>query len=490
MAIVNLQRGYFNRIVPSMSILFKMNRFGLATGFFLLLGLPTLACTIVSGVDAKRQTWVMNNEDFLHTLSNYVNVYPAKKNTLGYITLTYGSAQSGIQGGANEAGVFFDINALPPQTYKLSVGKKPFVKGHMLVYLLQHCRTVPEFLQLWETYYMPDMTGIQIHLADKAGNLAVITPDTIVRSKKHLTSTNFTVCEPDSAKRVCWRYPIAEQIIHQAGISQASLVKIADATSWREFTTTLYTNIHNLSTGDIWFYLAEDYQHSWATNIHSLLKQGQQSILLASRFPKNNTIRLTQLLRGGAQSGQIDSFLMTGGFSNKEKESMLRLCFLDLFYMEKEFAKAAMLFPHWESLVSNNPKLDKTEFQFTKAQYLASIGQKPQALATLQAVAEPSWRTAELLNNLLGTEGTNATIMLKGHPDAKSVLLEIKGDYNFFRFLEKAGDGWAMPLKSTRNQLKYCFYVDGHRVIDSSQPVVVNQETTKGDFANYNILNL
>ncbi|MFH6988653.1 carcinine hydrolase/isopenicillin-N N-acyltransferase family protein [Flavobacterium collinsii] len=216
--------------------------------------LKLFACTIVSGVDTKGQTWVMNNEDFFHTYSNYVNIYPATKTSLGYITLTYGSPESGIQGGVNEAGLFFDINALPPQTYKLSVGRKPY-SGSMLDYLLQHCKSVPQFLKLWETQYMPEMNGIQIHLADKNGNLAIITPDTIVISKKHLTSTNFNVCEANPDKRVCWRYPIAENIISENGISQKSLVKIADATSWKEFTTTLYTNIHNLTTGDIWFYL-------------------------------------------------------------------------------------------------------------------------------------------------------------------------------------------------------------------------------------------
>ena len=81
----------------------------------LLLKIKVSACTIASGTDKKGQTWAMNNEDFFHTYSNYVNVYPATgKNTLGYMTLTFGSPEGTIQGGSNEAGVFFDINALPP----------------------------------------------------------------------------------------------------------------------------------------------------------------------------------------------------------------------------------------------------------------------------------------------------------------------------------------------------------------------------------------
>jgi penicillin V acylase-like amidase (Ntn superfamily) len=291
---------------------------------FLLLVIFTfksIACTIVTGVDAKGQTWVMNNEDFFHTYSNYVNVYPSQKNTLGYITLTYGSPESGIQGGANEAGVFFDINALPPQAYKLSEGKKPFTSGSMLLYLLQHCKTVPEFLKLWEAYYMPGMNDIQIHLADKKGNLAIITPDTIVSSKTHLTSTNFNVCESGPNKQACWRYPIAERVIAESGVSKGNLVKIANATSWREFTTTVYTNIHNLSTGEIWFYLAEDYSMPWYTNINALLKKGKQSILLATKFPKNAGLKLNKVLENGGNTIEIRELLLKGKFDDIQKES-------------------------------------------------------------------------------------------------------------------------------------------------------------------------
>lgn len=451
--------------------------------------LKLFACTIVSGVDTKGQTWVMNNEDFFHTYSNYVNIYPATKTSLGYITLTYGSPESGIQGGVNEAGLFFDINALPPQTYKLSVGRKPY-SGSMLDYLLQHCKSVPQFLKLWETQYMPEMNGIQIHLADKNGNLAIITPDTIVISKKHLTSTNFNVCEANPDKRVCWRYPIAENIISENGISQKSLVKIADATSWKEFTTTLYTNIHNLTTGDIWFYLAEDYGNPWRTNISKLLKGGKQSILLASMFPKNKSLKLNMLIETGGKSNDIQTFLEKSKLSNTQKESVLRLSFLDNFFIEKDFNKAALLFPEWEKYSHLNKRLDSIEMKITKAQYLATIGNNKKAVDELKSIKKTTSRSEELLRNLTDSEDYNTTIKLEGFKDAKVVLIEFKGDYNLFRFLRSTPEGWIMKIKSSRKELKYCFYVDGKRIVDSSQPIIAKQETVKGDFADFNIRKL
>jgi hypothetical protein len=294
----------------------------------LLLLLPkswVAACTIVSGTDRQGQTWAMNNEDFFHTASNYVNVFPASdQHTLGYVTLTYGSPQSSVQGGVNEAGLFFDINALPPlQNYKLSIGKQPFPYGNMLEYLLQHCKTVPEFLELWDPYYLPGM-GDQLLLADKYGNLAVIASDTILRATNQLTSTNFNVCVTGAQTQSCWRFPLAQELLATGGISHANFVQIAAATSQREFTTSVYTNLHNFSTGEIWFYLAEEYQTPWHTSLRALLGQGKRSIQLASQFPHNASRGLAQVMQTQGTAEAVRRFLQHGHFSASAKESQLR----------------------------------------------------------------------------------------------------------------------------------------------------------------------
>lgn len=460
----------------------------------LLLGVPkswVCACTIVSGTDRKGQTWALNNEDFFHTASTYVNVFPAKdKHTLGYVTLTYGSPESSVQGGVNEAGLFFDINALPPpQPYKLSVGKQPFPHGNMLEYMLQHCKSVPEFLALWDTYYLPDM-GDQIHVADKNGNLAVIAPNTILRATKQLTSTNFNVCDTGPQKQQCWRYPLAQHVLATDGVSQASLLKIAAATSQRAFTTSVYTNIHNLSTGEVWFYLAEEYQTPWHTSVPTLLKQGPQHILLASQFPHNASRRLATILQTQRSAEVVRRFLQAGNFGASQRESLVRMTFLNAFFVDKDFATATILFPLWEQYISTNKRLDKTEVQFTKAEVLAVNGKKQAAIQLLAALQKPSWKTTALLANLRDTAETNATIDLPGYAGAKAVVVEFKGEYSFFRFMQKTPTGWRLRLQSNRKELTYCFYVAGKRVLNPAQPVVTHQETAKGDFASFNRLKL
>jgi penicillin V acylase-like amidase (Ntn superfamily) len=92
------------------------------------------------------------------------------------------------QGGVNEAGVFFDANMVEASDIK-DADKKIYFPGEtneLMLYALGHCKTVPEVLTLFDKYKIPELTNAQIHLADKAGNMGIITADS-----SWLTSGNF-----------------------------------------------------------------------------------------------------------------------------------------------------------------------------------------------------------------------------------------------------------------------------------------------------------
>ncbi len=449
------------------------------------------ACTIVSGVDKSGNTWAMNNEDFPHTYTNYLNVFPTTKTTLGYITFTYGVPNGNIQGGANEAGLFFDYNGLKTSDYKLKKGKKPF-EGDMGLYLLQHCKSVPEFLKVWETYYDEEMQSSQMHLADKFGNLAVITPDTIIISNKHLTSTNFNLCGDEKGKSACYRYPIAEKQIADNGVSFKTFLTIAKATAPNGFTNTLYTNIHNLSTGDITLYFAVDYEQPWKTNIHKLIKGGEQHILLASKFPKNHGLQLMRFIDKGNNADNVNDFLIRSKFSTAEKERMLRQNFINYFYLENDFAKARIAFTNWSKYAYSNEKNDTVAVEIQNALSLSSLGNFDDAIACLNKISGSSKKKDILLNELQGIDNTenNVIFKLEGFESAKVVLMEINGDYGFFHVLTKTSDEWLLKMNTSETSVTYCFYVDGKRVLNSTQPIIKNQETWKGDYADFNILKL
>ena len=121
---------------------------------------------------------------------------------------------------------------------------------------------------------------------------------------------------------------------------------------------------------------------------------------------------------------------------------------------------------------------------------MAVDGNSQEAIRVLQAVEKTSWKTDALLANLLDNEDANVVIELTGYPEVKAVVVEFKGDYNFFHFMQKTPTGWRLRMRSSRKELKYCFYVAGERVIDFSQPILEKQETVKGDFAPFNTLKL
>ena len=95
-------------------------------------GMPFIisACTIFSGIDKNGQVWVGNNEDNSFSFSNQIHIHPATDSTFGFYTLSY-QHHYNIEGGMNEAGLFFDFNALPRTIYKNSQHKTDFPGAQM-----------------------------------------------------------------------------------------------------------------------------------------------------------------------------------------------------------------------------------------------------------------------------------------------------------------------------------------------------------------------
>ena len=463
--------------------------------FFSISIIKIYPCTILSGIDANGHILACNNEDWMFTFKNYINVFPsAAKGKLGYFTLTYGDPNSEIEGGVNEAGLFFDFNALPEQKYKLKEGRKPYPGGRdsMMLYILANCKNVPDVLKLWETYYRPGMSGAQMHLADARGNLVVITPDSIIwATKTHLTSTNFTLCDPDPRKYKCWRYPIAERLFAKEGVSKQTFLKIADSTHQRTMGSTIYTNLHDLTTGDVWFYYAEDYKNSWHTNIHTLIKQGKQSILIRNLFPQNNAVRLYNLINNGAEEKKITHFLDQGHFTDMEKESMLRLCYTDYLLMEKNIAHADFCYQHWMKYIHLNKymTLPRSQIEYIQARHAAFIGDYEKAKQLINSPEHLTPNEEKLKQSLDGKPNStdNVVLKLKGYENANTVFVEVNDDLGLYRFLNKTKDGWEIHFLSSAPEILYVFFVDGKRVLDLANDKKKKDEDIAGVHRFFNI---
>lgn len=264
--------------------------------------MPVKACTIISGVDCNGHVWNANNEDGPFNVANFLNVFPQQENTkYGYYTLCYISpmfATGGkIQGGMNEMGLTFDFAAINPVNKSELQNKIPFPAGDeaILTHILGNMSTTKEVVDFFKTYWFENgFLSAQMHVADRNGVFAVISPSgiEIVDNGKPLVTTNFDICGKENQSS-CWRYPIASSLLEERGANLSTMMSICKNTA-QKTGGTMYSNIQNLTTGDLWFFSKHDADIIVNTNIKDLLAKGEHSYTfsdLRSFTSENNSER-------------------------------------------------------------------------------------------------------------------------------------------------------------------------------------------------------
>lgn len=244
-----------------------------------------IPCTVVSGIDHNGHVWTANNEDGPFGVANFINVFPRSGNAkYGYYTLSYFSPREGmgggIQGGMNEAGLTFDFNAISPVKAFDPKSKKAFEQGDnkILPHLLANMSTVEEVIAFFEKYWFQNgFSSAQMHVSDRQGRFAMISPSGIqlVEKGQPLVSTNFDICGNEDGT-YCWRYPIASRLITEQGASLATMMQICRETAQKNGGT-MYSNVQNLTTGDVWFFSKHDPGITVKTNISDMLSKGAGS---------------------------------------------------------------------------------------------------------------------------------------------------------------------------------------------------------------------
>lgn len=251
----------------------------------LLIPTAVLGCTIVSAVAEDGQVWNANNEDGPAGVANFINVFPQSENAkYGYYTLSYFSPEQGqggsMQGGMNEAGLTFDFNAIDYVEAFDPTRKKAFPAGDhaILPHILANMHSVQEVIKFFETYWFQDgFRGAQMHLADRQGRFAIISASGVklVEKGQPLVSTNFDICGQEDGSS-CWRYPIATARVTELGASLATMKTICRETTQKNGAT-MYSNIQNLTTGEVWFSSKHDPNAAVRTSISDLLARGRKS---------------------------------------------------------------------------------------------------------------------------------------------------------------------------------------------------------------------
>jgi hypothetical protein len=88
-----------------------------------------------------------------------------------------------------------------------------------------------------------------------------------------LVSTNFDICGKEDSTS-CKRYPIVNSILKNQDAGFQTMLEICKRTGGD---ITMYSNIQNLTTGEVWFFSKHDPKVMIKTNITNLLSKGRKS---------------------------------------------------------------------------------------------------------------------------------------------------------------------------------------------------------------------
>ncbi|MCF3649272.1 hypothetical protein [Synoicihabitans lomoniglobus] len=255
------------------------------------------ACTILSAVAPDGQVWTGNNEDGPLDVPLYLNVFPRTDDTrFGYFTFTYDSPRAGIQGGMNEAGLTYDFNALQqPYPLKDPARRNPYPGGDdaILGHLLASASTTGEVVRFFENYWFTEgFERAQMHVADKHGTLAIISPSgsQVFTREETLVTTNFNAITGNNGSR-CWRHPVATRLLAESEAGLATITEVCRRTAQNgDGWGTLYSNVQNLTTSEIWIYPGQKFDQPLKTTLSTLITAGRQSYRiqdLATTLPRS-----------------------------------------------------------------------------------------------------------------------------------------------------------------------------------------------------------
>jgi hypothetical protein len=181
----------------------------------------------------------------------------------------------------NEAGLTFDFNALNRElVVKGRSRKKSFPSGDraILRHILGTMNSTRQVVEFFDTYWFErGFTMAQMHVADRTGCFAIISPSGSVISEAGapLISTNFDIVGKEDGS-TCWRYPLATRKLEEQGAGDATMVEICRETAQTRESFTLYSNVQNLTTGDVVFFANRNFDAPLKTNIADMLSKGRK----------------------------------------------------------------------------------------------------------------------------------------------------------------------------------------------------------------------
>ena len=256
------------------------------------------ACTVFNSSQADT-VLVGNNEDWKYSTDVEIWFVPSSGKTHGRVLFGWNQLFffRQAQGGMNDQGLFFDWALCPksdPPKFSFNKNTATFSLSENL---LAECATVDKAVA-WLKQYNILFIRSHIMLADKSGNSAVVEwvdgeMRVIRKSNDYQVMTNFWLSHPGMGNYPCPRYnKVTEMMQNKKAISVADFASILKTVSEYRRTEdgqesgTIYSNVYDLSMGDVYIYYKRDFENSIKVNLESELNKGKHSYKLRSLFEK------------------------------------------------------------------------------------------------------------------------------------------------------------------------------------------------------------
>ncbi|UCH57623.1 MAG: hypothetical protein JSV18_01510 [Candidatus Bathyarchaeota archaeon] len=222
--------------------------------------------------------------------------YDGSKLEYGAVVVGYanGSGNSWIQGGMNEKGLAFDSSSVPNTEPNLHDERPP-----NLVPEIFSCETISEVVEYKKTHGVYQQEGsVQSFYVDKSGESVVfnIGEDGEFQfyrnNERYQLASNFYV--EDSSRRnpgsdAIRRYSAAEQVLNNivknGDLSIESITLVLDSVHFEgPAVNTLYSNIFDVTSGDIYLYFFHQFEEVVKLNLEEELAKGRHTYRISDLF--------------------------------------------------------------------------------------------------------------------------------------------------------------------------------------------------------------
>jgi hypothetical protein len=245
---------------------------------------PT-GCTVVYAADGQSAVGG-NNEDERNPLTRIWFV-PGERG--GYGSAFVGYDDLVIQGGMNEAGLFFDGLAVRSVDVPARPGKPTYTGQSFFRDVLADCDSVACVREKLESVSMPGTWNGQTLFGDRFGQSTIFEPLTLVpKSGSFQVATNFFQSEVPPAERTDERYITATGMLAAADHVSTGLVrKVLDATHQEGTVNTVYSTVYDLKTQTIHLYYFHDFANVVTFDLRAELGKGLHGFEIPTLFGSN-----------------------------------------------------------------------------------------------------------------------------------------------------------------------------------------------------------